>query len=149
MGGDHLTSSALGMRPALQWSLYWQHFPGLLVQSHQLACFSLVIAKISPRYIINPERVRIIEVTDQDAAIKIRYPGDITSILTVPEPGRIVIRKLDINRLQSAFLWIVCCNFHALCVLSSALSFFHDALFQSIAIPIAIDDMRFVGYPIQ
>ncbi len=79
----------------------------------------------------------------------IRYPEYITSIPTRPEPGRIVIRKRDINRLQSAFLWIVYGDTHALCFLSSALSFFHDALFQSIAIPIAIDDMRFVGYPIQ
>ena len=84
----------------------------LFVPVPQLPCFFLVITYISPRYVIDPEWVRITEFTDQEIPIKIRYHGYIAGIPVVTEPGRIVIRELYVNRFDPAFLRIINTLFH-------------------------------------
>ncbi len=92
----------------------------------QLPCFFLVITNISPRYVIDPEWIRIIEFADQDIPVKIGYHGYIAGIPAVTESGRIVIRELYVNRFQPAFLRIINVHFHMLCVLSSTFFFFGE-----------------------
>jgi hypothetical protein len=96
----------------------------LFVPAPQLPRFFLVITDISPRDAIDPEWMCITEFADQEIPVKIRYHGYIAGIPAITEPGRIVIRKLYVNRFGPAFLRIVNTLFHMLCLLSSTFFFY-------------------------
>ena len=119
--------------------------PVLHVHPQELTRPFLAVTNICPGCFINPDGMRIIELSDQETALEIRYHPNITRGTVGFEPSRVVLRKFHFDRFQSALLGIAYGNFLS-CVSSlCVLHFLLQALFQSVALPAAIDDVRFVG----
>lgn len=72
----------------------------------------MTIAYICPRYVVQPDWVRIVVFFDQNPAVYIRDRGESLSISTIFEPSGILCRELYINSFQTAFLWIICYQPH-------------------------------------
>ena len=86
----------------------------LFVPTSEPFCLFPVITDIGSRYIVYPDGIRVIEFADQDAPVKIRDHADITGRPVLVKPCRIVFGKLNVERFQSAFLWIIHRYFHGL-----------------------------------
>ena len=86
----------------------------LLMPAPELFCLFLIIADTRSRYIIDPNRIRIIKFADQNPAVVIRDHRDVASRPACVEPGRVVFCKLNSEGFQSAFLRIIGCYFHAI-----------------------------------
>ena len=65
--------------------------PDLHVHPQQLPCFFLAVADVSPRCIVDPDGMGVIKFSNQQAAFKIRYSGNITGIPVTFEPGCVVL----------------------------------------------------------
>ena len=79
-----------------------------------LFCYSLVEVNIGSRHALNHEWIRVIEFTDQDVPVNIRYHRDVAGVSVVAKPGCVVFRELCVNHFQSAFLWIINRYLHGL-----------------------------------
>lgn len=123
--------------------------PLLLVNPQELPCLFLAIVNITPGCFIDPDRICIIEFTDQETTFKIRYPVNVTRFSTVIEPGCIVVREFHSDGFQSAFLGIVYCNVHNDIALLCELRLLIEALLQPVTLPAAVDDVGLMGYPVQ
>jgi len=116
---------------------YW---PSLFVLMSELFCLFLVIANIRSRYIVDPDRMSVIEFSNQNPPVKVRDHADITGGPVLVEPCRVFFGKRYVDSFVLAFLWIVNSYFHKL----PSFPFFLEALFEPIAVPWAVDDMGFM-----
>ena len=89
------------------------------------------------------------EFSDQKISFKIRNHVNFTSTRAVIEPCCVVSRELYIYGFAPAFMRIMHCDFHELCALLFVLFFPLETLFQSIAIPVTIDDVGLMGQAVQ
>lgn len=89
------------------------------------------------------------EFSNQKISFKIRNHVNFTSTSAVIEPCCVVSRELCIYGFAPAFMRIMHCDFHELCALLFVLCFPLETLFQSIAIPVTIDDVGLMGQAVQ
>ena len=89
------------------------------------------------------------EFSDQKISFKIRNHVNFTSTRAVIEPCCVVSRELYIYSFVPAFMRIIYFDFHEFCVLLFVLFFSLETLFQSIALPVTIDDVGLMGQAVQ
>ena len=90
--------------------------PVLCVQGFEFLCFSLVKPDIGSAHVVNPHRIGIPELTNQQISFKIRYRVNLMTLHAIVESRRIFIGKDRIDCFQTPLLRIIHCHFHLLCL---------------------------------
>ena len=78
-------------RPEFHLSASPNAAPDLRVHLQQLPCPFLAVANVSSGGFIDPDRIRVAELADQEASFEIRYAVYVTGVAAVVEPGCVVL----------------------------------------------------------